>query len=221
MRIVHLSAPQIVSLFGWNFRIKPFLSWEDVQNTPGMTFRSLRRLGLSPIQLHTLQPDAAAWRQHGTLTLHDCTDMTLWPVHPIRNLRADLADIISMHWTPEQMKQLGVTVDDLMHVGMTADIMCMISYPLSAWLRLGLTKLHVDTLTENEIQRVFHLSHEQLQTVMCTACTSENRGGQPCATEPRGRTGVAALPKGTHSVMPAPPNVVVNHALLNPVVARV
>jgi hypothetical protein len=164
MRIVELTPPQIVTFFGW-FNLKPYLRWDDIPKNPNITFRSLRAAGLTPTQLHTIQPDVQQWKTHGSITLHDCVEMTLWPAHPIHVMKADLADIISMRWSPEQMVSLGINVDELMELGMIADLMTMFVFSLSSWVTIGLTQKHVTNMSDVEILRVFRMSRMQ---VLCS-----------------------------------------------------
>jgi hypothetical protein len=159
--IIELTSPQIVSIFGW-FNLKPYISWDDVQNDPRMSFRTLRNTGLTSQQLYTLQSDAAAWRQHGSITLHDCLEMTQWPMHPINTLKADLADIMSMHWTHDQLIRLGVNLDDLLTLGMTPALMRVFGMPLTAWRHLGLNRKHVGHMSDKDIQAVFCMSRIHL-----------------------------------------------------------
>jgi hypothetical protein len=161
MRIVELTPPQIVTLFGW-FNLKPFITWEDIKKNSKITFHALRTAGLTPTQLHTIQPDIREWKEHGSITLHDCVTMTEWPAHPIHTMKADLADIISMRWSPEQMISLGITVDELIEIGMIPDLMTMFVFSLSSWVTIGLTRNHVNDMTDNQILRIFRMSRVQV-----------------------------------------------------------
>lgn len=113
-----------------------------------------------------MQPDASSWRQHASITLHDCLEMTQWPLHPIRDLNADLGDIISMRWTPDQMVRLGISLDDLVGIGMESDVMCMFGYPLTAWIHLGLKRNHVMSMSDADIRRVFSISRGQVMATI-------------------------------------------------------
>jgi hypothetical protein len=161
MRIVELTPPQIVTLFGW-FNLKPYLSWDDIQKDPKLTFRSLRTAGLTSTQLHAIQPDIQLWKNHASITLHDCLEMTQWPAHPIHLMNADLADIIAMRWSPEQMVSLGIDVDELMQLGMIPTLMTMFVFSLSSWLTMGLTKKHVENMTDVELLHVFRMGRMQI-----------------------------------------------------------
>jgi hypothetical protein len=165
MRIVNLKPHQTISLFGW-FNLKPFVAWDDVLNNHSITFRSMRNVGLSSAQLYTMQPDTASWINHAGITLHDCIEMTQWPLHPIRDMNADLGDILSMRWTPDQMMRLGITLDDLTCIGMEADVMCLFGYPLTSWVHLGLTRKHVVSMNDADIRRVFYISRGQVMAAI-------------------------------------------------------
>jgi hypothetical protein len=167
MRIIELTPPQIVALFGW-FNLKPYLRWDDIEKCDTMTFRSLIDAGLTPTQLHLIQPDIQSWKQHASITLDDCIDMIQWPAHPIHVMKADLADIISMRWTPNQMACLGINVDGLILLGMIPDLMSLFVFTLSAWVTIGLTQKHVENMTDAEIIRVFRMSRMQ---VLCSTST--------------------------------------------------
>jgi hypothetical protein len=169
MRIVELTPPQIVTLFGW-FNLRPYLTWDDIQKNPNITFRALRTAGLSPTQLHTIQPDVEMWKTHASITLHDCVEMTDWPAHPIHTMKADLADIISMRWSPEQMVSLQINVDELIQLGMIPDLMTMFVFSLSSWVTVGLKQKHVDAMSDVEILRVFRMSRMQ---VLCSTPKSK------------------------------------------------
>jgi hypothetical protein len=171
MRIVELTPPQIVTFFGW-WNLKPFLSWEDIPKNPSITFHALRTAGLTPTQLHTIQPNIEEWKKHASITLQDCVDMTEWPAHPIQVMKADLADIISMRWSPEQMVSLGIDVDQLIEIGMIPDLMTMFVFSLASWVTIGLARKHVEKMSDIEILRVFRMSRMQ---VLCSVPKDVNK----------------------------------------------
>jgi len=160
-RIISLEPTQIVRLFGW-WNIKPYLCWDDVQFSAVTTFRSLRAIGLTPKQLHTLQPDGSAWVKHGGITIDDVHEMILWPVHPCRDLMAGLSDIITKQWTSTQMNQLGLSLPELTNMGMDPGLMCMFGYPLSSWINLGLDRAYVENMDDEQIRKVFKISRIQV-----------------------------------------------------------
>jgi hypothetical protein len=160
MRIVKLKPPQTIRLFGW-FNLKPFLHWDDVA-TSAMTFSSLRTVGLTPAQLHVLQPDPLEWKKHGSITLDNCHEMTLWPIHPCRDLGATLDQIMTKQWKPVQMIQVGLTLRELTHMGMSTDNMVLFGYPLSGWIDMGLDREYVDSMADDQVRRVFNISRAQV-----------------------------------------------------------
>jgi hypothetical protein len=160
-RILSLKPPQIIRLFGyWN--LKPYLSWDDVRSSADMTFRSLRAIGLTSAQLHTLQPDGDAWVQHGGITIKDVLEMTLWPVHPCRDLNVGLSGIIEMQWSSSQMNQLGLSLPELSRMGMDPVLMTMFGYPLSSWIDLGLDRAYVDNMDNEQVRKVFKISRTEV-----------------------------------------------------------
>jgi hypothetical protein len=70
-----------------------------------------------------------------------------------------------MRWSPEQMVSLGINVDELMELGMIADLMTMFVFSLSSWVTIGLTHKHVTNMSDVEILRVFRMSRMQ---VLCS-----------------------------------------------------
>ena len=160
MRIVKLTSSQIVRLFGW-FNLKPFLHWDDVGRL-GVTFRSLREMGLTCVQLHLLQPDALAWKQSGCITLDDCHEMTIWPVHPCDDMGATLGQIMTKQWKPAQMIRLGLTLRDLTRMGMSIDNMVLFGYALAEWIDMGLDREYIDSMGDDQVRRVFNISRAQV-----------------------------------------------------------
>jgi hypothetical protein len=160
-RVVKLKAPQIIRLFGW-WDLKPYLSWDDVRASGSMTFRSLRASGLTSAQLYVLQPDGDMWKRHGGLVLNDCHEMTQWPLHPSRDLGAELGHIIDEQWTPEQMARVGVDLQELTRLRMEPRNMALFGYPLTSWIHLGLDSQYVNTMSDSCIRSVFNLDRKQL-----------------------------------------------------------
>jgi hypothetical protein len=160
MRIVKLKPPQIIKLFGW-LNLKPFLQWDDVE-TSVQTFRSLRGIGLTSAQLYLLQPDVLEWKKHGSITLDDCHEMTLWPIHPCHDLGATLDQIMTKQWKPTQMMHVGLTLRELTRMGMSTDNMVLFGYPLSGWIDLGLDREYIDSMADDQIRRVFNISRAQV-----------------------------------------------------------
>ena len=161
MGLIRLTSPQIVRIFGWR-EYHPMLTWADVQNNPHILFTFLVECGLSTQQLFRLQHDAYAWVQHGGLQMHDCLQMTQWPLHPITHLRADLADILQMRWTSNEMIKVGLTVTDLLTLGMTPTVMSKFGFTLHCWVSLGLMRTHLIDWTDQDMHCVFKMTRHNV-----------------------------------------------------------
>jgi hypothetical protein len=157
-----LTPNQSIRIFGWWDQPREHLSWEDVKSKV-LSWRVLRvEHGLSADELQRLQPDKQEWIKRGQLTLTDVGDMRGFPVHPFRDLCADLGEVWSMKWPPETLITMGVTFQELRERGMTDAIMCHFGFPLSAWQRLGLRAEHV---TEG-MSTVFGLSCAEVRSIL-------------------------------------------------------
>jgi hypothetical protein len=161
MGLVRLTSPQIVRIFGWR-DYHPMLTWADVQNFSHISFTFLLDQGLSTQQLFRLQYDPHAWVQHGNLQLHDCLQMTQWPLHPIKHLRADLADVLRMQWTSDEMIKVGLTMTDLLTLGMTPTVMSKFGFTLNCWVSLGMLRMHLIDWTDQDMHCVFKMTRHNV-----------------------------------------------------------
>ena len=157
---------QSVKIFGVWDQPRRFLAWEDIKEKC-FTWRYLRvEIGLSPTELKRIQPDKTEWINRGALTLHILPEMTIFPVNPFEDLKADLGEFWSMKWTPEQMYQMNVTYDQLVSRGMTPDIMRLFGFSLSAWTLLGFTHNHLLNWPEDNCSLVFGMKRAELESVL-------------------------------------------------------
>lgn len=147
---------------GW-VRAREYLTWGDVLNNEKLTYSYLREhLMLSEFSLHSLQPDLQAWIRHGRASLADCPNMKLWDAHPINDFCCDLADLVRMRWQAEQYKQMGVTFDALLGLGLTAETMILFGFTLLNWIHLGFTRSHCERIPENVLFRLFTMNKMQI-----------------------------------------------------------
>ena len=181
MGVITLTPGQAVTLHSWS-RPKQSLQWEDVVENDKITFTKCRECNLSLKQLHSLQPDIREWKHHGGVSLKMLPEMChLWQVHPIHDMGADLGDLITMRWSAETLRKMGITMEDLKEIGLTADNMCMFGYTLMGWwthirkvsrsrwccpfgatlmgwLGLGLVLEDINIMSEPQIARTFGLT---------------------------------------------------------------
>jgi hypothetical protein len=160
MRIT-LTAGQAVSVHGW-WRARYALTWGDVLASEGLDFARLLTFNLREPELYVLQPDLQAWIRSGKAALVDCPRMRPWDAHPIRDFKADLADLVSMHWPTETMVKMGVTYDDLLELGLTPDTMTLLNYTLMMWATMGFRRQHAEVIPPNTLYRLFGLTKQEV-----------------------------------------------------------
>ncbi len=69
-----------------------------------------------------MQPDPVEWVHRASITLQDLPDMVCFPVNPFLHLHADLAEVWSMRWSADTLKQFEVTFEHHHVQVMDADI---------------------------------------------------------------------------------------------------
>ena len=148
-----LTPGQAVYLHGW-LEARRTLRWADVLVNQSLTFARMRSANLSPTSLHELQPDISAWTKHRLALLEDCPDMEPWSAHPIKDFRADLADLISMRWPPELLVRMGVTYADLVDIGLTPANMALFDFTLLGWAHVGLTRAVAHCIPDPALSRL-------------------------------------------------------------------
>jgi len=163
---MEISASKSISFFGWWDQPRTILCWEDVKGRC-LSWRKLRdTFQFTAEELRTLQPDKGEWIKRGALTLHDMGDMAVFPINPITDMHADLAEVWSMHWTPEQLGAMGVTFVDMKACGLTSKIMSHFGFSLRAWAQLGFEEPHARSMSEDESTLVFGMSSAEVCSVL-------------------------------------------------------
>ena len=156
---VPLTAGQAVTIHGW-MNPKETLSWVDILRNPSLNFRYLNSsIGVSKELLHRIQPDIAAWVSAGRVQIEDTPSLVPWAAHPIRDLKADLGDIIHMRWPASVLSKVGVTYSDLLDAGMTPDSMGLFGYTLCDWSSIGFTARDAAKLPPPVLGRLFKMTH--------------------------------------------------------------
>ena len=155
---IKLTAGQSVTIHGW-MHPKDSLSWGDVVADDRLTFSFLRDYTqISPVLLHRLQPDICAWVSSKRVDLLDTPTLTPWGAHPIRDLKADLGDIVHMGWKAHTLRAFGVTYSDLVEVGMTPDSMILFGFTLYDWGILGFSEADAAGFSAPALGRLFGLT---------------------------------------------------------------
>lgn len=154
---IALTPGQAVTIHGW-WRARQSLTWGDVLTKDTLTFSELLACNLTEQDLYVLQPDLQAWVRAGRASLVDCPKMRPWDAHPIRDFKADLADVIGMHWPPETLTRMGVAYDELLELGLTPETMTLFNYTLMMWFSVGFRRHHAETVPPNTLFRLFGMS---------------------------------------------------------------
>jgi hypothetical protein len=156
---IPLTPGQAVTIHGW-MRPKDTLSWMDVLSNEQLNMNYLHIHTKIPKELlHRMQPDIKAWVQANRANLSDAPSFIhIWAAHPIKDLKADLGDIIGFHWNAKTMRQAGVTYGDLREAGMTHETMGLFGYTLYEWSTLGFSRADADTVPAPVLTRLFCLT---------------------------------------------------------------
>ena len=155
---IPLTAGQAVTIHGW-LNPKEWLTWADVAGNEKLTLVFLPKHARRPKELlHRLQPDVTAWRALGKVGVEDLALLSPWGVHPIRDLKANLGDLIHMRWSAQALAKTGMTYADLVEAGMTPLNMGMFGYTLYDWGQLGMTHEDADKIPAHELGRLFNLT---------------------------------------------------------------
>jgi len=160
-----VSARQSIAIFGLWDQPRQVLEWQDI-TARNLTWRTLRdSIELDAEQLRRVQPDPVEWVHRACITLKDLPDMTCFPVNPFAHLHADLAEVWSMRWPAETLKQLNVTYEQLRDKGMDAHVMQHFGFTLGQWMGLGLQQQHVSVMDAEAVARCFEMRKEEVLEV--------------------------------------------------------
>jgi hypothetical protein len=158
---ISLTPGQAVSIHGW-LRARQTLTWADVLALKPLTFQALLAYNLQEQDLYVLQPDLQAWVRAGRATLADCPKMRPWDAHPIRDFKADLADIVGMHWPQEALARMGVDYEELLGLGLTPETMNLFGFTLMMWASVGLRRVHAEAIPANTLFRLFGMAKQDV-----------------------------------------------------------
>jgi len=158
---IALTPGQAVTVHGW-WRARQSLCWSDVLSNPALTFDALLSYNITEQDLYVLQPDLRAWIQTGRAYLQDCPRMRMWDAHPIKDFKADLADIVAAHWPVDVLSRMGVTYQDLVELGLTPETMNLFNFTLMMWSTLGFRRQHAEAIAPSTLFRLFSMSKQDI-----------------------------------------------------------
>jgi hypothetical protein len=155
---IPLTSGQMVTIHTWSTP-KETLSWSEVLGKEHLTFAFLHtHVCISRELLHKLQPDIAAWVSAKRVALSDIEALGLWGAHPIRDLKADVGELLDLGWNAASMRKSGVTYADLVDAGVTPKIMKLFGYSLYDWSTLGFAEPDTARFTAPELALLFGLT---------------------------------------------------------------
>lgn len=153
---MEITASQSVQVHGFWQQPRTTLAWEDIRISEH-SWRQLRNMGFTAAELHALQPNAEDWIARGKVNLEDLRDMTLFPVNPFTDFKADLAEVWGLKLTVPELLNMKVTYQQFCEAGMTHEIMFHFNLTLSQWFSLGLRSVDVATLPEHKSPVLFSM----------------------------------------------------------------
>jgi hypothetical protein len=127
-----------------------------------LVFPKLLSFNITEQELYVLQPDLQAWMRNGKATLADCPKMKSWDAHPIKDFKADLADLVGMHWPHDCLTRMGVTYEELLGLGLTPETMNLFGYTLMMWASVGFRRQHADSIPANTLFRLFSMAKQDV-----------------------------------------------------------
>ena len=150
-----------MSIHGW-WNARQSLTWGDVLSDETLSLVKLLSFNIKEQELYILQPDLQAWVRHSRASLTDCPKMRSWDAHPIRDFKADLADLVGTRWSHEALSRMGVSYDDLLQLGLTPETMNLFGFTLMMWSSMGFRRSHADPIPANTLFRLFNMSKQDI-----------------------------------------------------------
>ena len=158
---ISLTPGQAVTVHGW-WRARESLTWGDVLSNECLTFKKLLEYNIREQELFVLQPDIQSWIKAGKLSLDDFPRLKLWGGHPIRDYKADLADMARMQWPVDTLLRMGVAYQDLLDLGLIPETMALFNYTLAMWASLGFRRAHAENTPNHILFKLFNMSKQDV-----------------------------------------------------------
>lgn len=172
---IQLTSGQAVTLHGW-MKPRDTLTWQDIMDNENLTFDLCRKCSIQPKQLHKLQPDILSWIQDGGVTLKNVPEMKdIWTINLVKDFKADLADILNLKSSCEELQKMQVTYDCLLALGMTPATMQLFGFTLMNWHMLGLTREHLRYMTDAHIVTLFATSRQNCESSLSMSCATPEK----------------------------------------------
>ena len=157
MSVIDLTPTQSVAIYGWTSPLR-VLNWKTIMEREDLTFSHLfRNIHLTGKQLQNIQNDKQQWIQHKHFTLNDVTSVPCWRVHVTKDFNAGIGQIAMLNLTHEFLQDTGVTFLDLVHAGLTVNLMMLFRFNLLSWIQLGLYREFLNDLTDLQSMTLFQI----------------------------------------------------------------
>ena len=137
--MISLTPRQSTLIHGWLNPVRT-LTWNDVKKKK-LTFDFLIEAKLRPSDLAMIQPDPIQWVKHAGATLKNARQMIVWPANPFLHLGADLADVLSMKLSVDELIRMDVSHAQLIIHGMNAKTELFFRFDQEEWSMLGKKQL--------------------------------------------------------------------------------
>ena len=138
---MQLTARQATLLHGWLWT-KPTLTWKDIVSRK-LTFQQLMNVGIPIREMVTLQADPKEWVKHAQVGHRHLRLMIEWPANPFDHFGMDLADLLAMRLSVDELVRMDVTYEQLKKNGLNARTEAMFKFCPEEWEILG-KPLHVE-----------------------------------------------------------------------------
>ena len=137
---ITLTPRQSTLIHGWLAPV-PTLTWNDVKRKK-LTIDFLLGTKLRPSDLVVIQPDPKQWIQHAGASLKHARLMIVWPANPFSHFGADLADVLSMKLSIDEMIRMDNTYTQLLSHGMNEQTERLFRFDTEEWGMLGKARPH-------------------------------------------------------------------------------
>jgi len=162
---ITLTPGQAVSVHGW-WRARESLTWGDVLSNEQLSFKKLLDYNLREQDLFLLQPDIQSWIKAGKITLDDFPRLKLWGGNPIRDFKADLADMARMQWSVDTLLRMDVGYQDLVDLGLIPETMVLFNYTLAMWASLGFRRVHAENTANHILFKLFTMTKQDVMAAL-------------------------------------------------------
>ena len=135
-----------------------------------ITFQRCLEHGISPEQLHEMQPDVKLWIRHKGVSFREVPHMVCWPLHPIEDLKGDISDLATMRYDARVLKSLGLSYHFMRReLKMDDEWMRMLRYTPAEWAELGFTKQCAEDMGRKRASSVFTMDYDGLLLALAAA----------------------------------------------------